>query len=136
MIPNMNQAEAPRFRSRPWVELLTPQDVEVWIEEHNACMQEMIGPRETGAGIRFELAPGGSLTLQTQEDAVLVDLDQEAAWISPLITAATRVEPPKGRLWVLPADTLVQLILGLSTLVDSTILVTGHPFGSRRYSYL
>jgi hypothetical protein len=30
----------------------------------------------------------------------------------------------------------VQLILGLSTLVASTILVTGHPFGSRRQSYL
>ncbi|HEU4851774.1 MAG TPA: hypothetical protein VFT37_06440 [Telluria sp.] len=117
------------------MELLTPQDVEVWIEEHNACMQEMIGPRETGAGIRFELAPGGSVTMQTQDDAVVLDLDPEADWIAPLIVAATRVEPPKGRLWVLPADTLVQLILGLSTLVASTILVTGHPFGSRRHSY-
>ena len=132
----MNQAAAPRFRPRPWVELLTPQDVEAWIEEHNACMQEMIGPRETGAGIRFELAPGGSLTMQTQEDAVMVDLDTDAEWIAPLIVAATSVEPPKGRLWVLPADRLVQLILGLSTLVSSTILVTGHTFGARRHSYL
>lgn len=128
----MNQAAAPRFRPRPWVELLTPQDVEAWIEEHNACMQEMIGPRETGAGIRFDLAPGGSLTMQTQEDAVVVDLDCDAEWIAPLIVAATNVEPPKGRLWVLPADRLVQLILGLSTLVASTILVTGHHFGGRR----
>ena len=132
----MNHAAAPRFRPRPWVELLTPQDVEAWIEEHNACMQEMIGPRETGAGIRFELAPGGSLTMQTQEDAVVVDLDPDAEWIAPLIVAATAVEPPKGRLWILPADRLVQLILGLSTLVSSTILVTGHPFGVRRHSYL
>lgn len=132
----MNQAAAPRFRPRPWVELLTPQDVEAWIEEHNACMQEMIGPRESGAGIRFELAPGGSLTMQTQEDAVMVDLDTEAEWIAPLIVAATNVQAPKGRLWVLPADRLVQLILGLSTLVSSTILVTGHPFGVRRHSYL
>lgn len=128
----MNQAAAPRFRPRPWVELLTPQDVEAWIEEHNACMQEMIGPRETGAGIRFDLAPGGSLTMQTQEDAVVVDLDCDAEWIAPLIVAATNVEPPRGRLWVLPADRLVQLILGLSTLVASTILVTGHHFGGRR----
>lgn len=129
----MNQAAEPRFRPRPWVELLTPQDVEAWIEEHNACMQEMIGPRETGAGIRFDLAPGGSLTMQTQEDAVVVDLDSDAEWIAPLIVAATDVEPPKGRLWVLPADRLVQLILGLSTLVASTILVTGHHFGARRH---
>ncbi|MDB5916772.1 MAG: hypothetical protein JWR40_1006, partial [Massilia sp.] len=33
--------------------------------------------------------------------------------------------------WVLPEDRLVQLIIGLSSLVASTILVSGHKFGSR-----
>jgi hypothetical protein len=32
---------------------------------------------------------------------------------------------------VLPEDRLVQLIVGLSSLVESTLLVTGHPFGAR-----
>ena len=127
----MNQAAAPRFRPRPWVELLTPLDVEAWIEEHNACMQEMIGPRESGAGIRFTLAAGGCLTMQTQQDAVVLDVEPEAEWITPLIEAAAQVEAPRGRIWVLPADKLVQLVLGLSTLVESTVLVTGHPFGVR-----
>jgi hypothetical protein len=127
----MTEAAAPRFRPRPWIALSTPQDVEAWIEEHNACMQEMISPRETGAGICFTLAPGGCVYMQTTEDAVLLDVDNEAEWIAPLIVAAAQAEPPKGAYWVLPADKLVQLVLGLSTLVESTTLVTGHYFGSR-----
>ena len=39
-------------------------------------------------------------------------------------------EQPRGQIWVLPDDRLVQLILGLSTLVQSTTLVSGHNFGS------
>jgi hypothetical protein len=111
--------------------LLTPQDVEAWIEEHNACMQEMIGPKETGVGVCFHLAAGGKAYLQTLEVAVVLDLDEEAAWIAPLVLAAGDVEPPRGRTWVLPADRLVQLILGLSTLVESSTLVSGHRFGAR-----
>lgn len=131
----MNQAAAPRFRPRPWIELLTPQDVEAWIEEHNACMQEMISPKETGVGICLTLAAGGDVYLQTLDDAVLLDVEPEADWIAPLIVAATQADPPKGQLWVLPADRLVQLILGLSTLVASTTLVAGHKFGTRQRSY-
>jgi hypothetical protein len=36
-------------------------------------------------------------------------------------------------MWILPGDKLVQLILGLSTLVASTTLVVGHNFGRRRH---
>jgi hypothetical protein len=32
---------------------------------------------------------------------------------------------------VLPNDKLVQLIVGLSSLVESTLLITGHNFGVR-----
>ena len=132
----MNQAAVPRFRPRPWIALTTPQDVEAWIEEHTACMQEMIGPKETGVGICFTLAAGGQVYLQTLDDAVVLDVEPDAAWIAPLIVAAAQAEPPQGSVWVLPADKLVQLILGLSSLVDSTILVTGHRFGVRaRASY-
>lgn len=123
--------DQPRFRPRPWIHLETPQDVESWIEEHNQAMQELISPRETGVGICFTLAPGGNITMQTAVDAVILDLDADAEWVAPLIIAATGAEPPKGRVWVLPNDKLVQLIVGLSSLVESTLLVTGHNVGTR-----
>jgi len=122
--------DQPRFKPRPWTPLETPQDVELWIDEHNAAMQELIRPQETGVGICFTLAPGGAVHMQTLEDAIVLDVDGDAAWIAPLITAATGAEQPRGQIWVLPDDRLVQLILGLSMLVESTTLVTGHNFGT------
>ena len=73
--------------------------------------------------------------MQTTGDAVILDVEPEADWIAPLIVAATGAEPPRGQVWVLPDDKLVQLILGLSTLVLSTTLVVGHPFGARGRRY-
>ena len=125
------ESPPPRFRPRPWTVLETPQDVELWIDEHNRALQELVKPTETGVGICFTLAEGGNVTMQTTGDAVILDVEPEADWIAPLIIAATGAEPPRGQVWVLPEDRLVQLILGLSTLVLSTTLVTGHPFGSR-----
>ena len=127
----------PRFRPRPWIHLETPQDVELWIDEHNRAMQELIGPQETGYGICFTLAEGGNVYMQTAEDAVVLDVEPDASWIAPLIVAATGAEPPPGQYWLLPADKLVQLIIGLSSLVASTTLVVGHRFGShgRRMMY-
>lgn len=122
-------SDPPRFKPRPWTPLETPQDVELWIDEHNRAMQELIRPQETGVGICFTLAPGGTVHMQTLEDAIVLDVDQDAAWIAPLIVAATGAEQPRGQVWVLPDDRLVQLILGLSMLVESTTLVTGHHFG-------
>jgi hypothetical protein len=48
--------------------------------------------------------------------------------------AATGAEQPAGQHWILPDDKLVQLLLGLSSLVESSLIVTGHNFGrhSRR----
>lgn len=123
--------QAPRFKPRPWTPLETPQDVELWIDEHNRAMQELIRPQETGVGICFTLAEGGNVTMQTTGDAIVLDVEPDAAWIAPLIAAATGAEAPRGQVWVLPDDKLVQLILGLSMLVESTTLVTGHPFGAR-----
>jgi hypothetical protein len=60
----------------------------------------------------------------------VLDLTPEAEWIAPLIMAAARIdEAPPGRLWVLPDDKLVQLMMGLSGLIASSILVVGHDFG-------
>jgi hypothetical protein len=124
-----NDSERPRFRPVPWTALETPQDVELWIDEHNRTMQELVKPQETGVGVRFRLAPGGDVYMQTTADAVILDVDPDAGWIAPLIMAATGAEQPSGSIWVLPDDKLVQLLLGLSTLVETSLIVTGHNFG-------
>ena len=128
----MNQEPTqPRFRPVPWIELQTPQDVEAWIDEHNRCLMEHIGPQETGVGVCFTLAAGGNLYLQTSADAVILDVEPDAHWVTPLIEAATQSVEPPSQLWILPDDKLIQLIVGLSSLVVSTTLVSGHNFGSR-----
>lgn len=128
--PNADSGtERPRFRPVPWTPLETPQDVELWIAEHNLTMQELIKPQETGVGVRFRLAVGGDLYMHTSADAVILDVEPDAGWVAPLIMAATGAEQPAGNLWVLPDDKLVQLLLGLSTLVESSLIVTGHNFG-------
>lgn len=134
---NESQDTPPRFRPRPWIHLETPQDVELWIAEHDQAMQDLIKPQETGYGVKFTLTEGGDIYLQTGEDAIVLDVEPDAAWIAPLITAATGAEPPPGQYWLLPADRLVQLVIGLSSLVASTTLVVGHRFGShgRRMAY-
>lgn len=126
--------EAPRFRPVPWSGLETLADVELWIEEHNQALQQHIRPNESGYGVCFTLAEGGEIYLQTTQDGHLVlDVTEEASWVAPLIMAAARVqEAPPGRLWVLPDDKLVQLMIGLSGLIASSILVVGHNFGLRR----
>ncbi|QJD93636.1 hypothetical protein HH213_28260 [Duganella dendranthematis] len=126
--------EPPRFRPVTWSGLETPVDVELWIEEHNQALQQHIGKNETGYGVCFTLAEGGEIYLQTTQDGHLVlDVTDEASWVAPLIMAAARVaEAPAGSLWVLPDDKLVQLMIGLSGLIASSILVVGHNFGLRR----
>lgn len=125
------QEAAPRFRPCPWTHLETPQDVEGWIDEHNRALMEHIGPQETGVGVCLTLAEGGDVYLQTTGDAVILDVEPDAAWIAPLIMAATQAEAPRGQVWVLPDDKLIQLIVGLSSLIASTTLVSGHNFAGR-----
>ena len=127
----VTQDTPPRFRPRPWIHLETPQDVELWIAEHDQALQELIKPQETGYGICFTLAEGGNIYMQTMEDAIVLDVEDDAAWIAPLIVAATGAEMPRGAYWLLPADKLIQLVIGLSSLVASTTMVVGHRFGSR-----
>ncbi len=123
-----------RFKPVPWHALETPADVELWIAEHNLSMQENIAKHETGYGVCFTLAEGGAIYMQTTQDGALVlDVTPEAQWIAPLIMAAARVdEAPPGSLWVLPDDKLIQLMIGLSSLIATSQLVVGHNFGGRR----
>jgi hypothetical protein len=131
---NKEPSERPRFRPVPWSGLETPADVELWIAEHNFSLQENIAPHETGYGVCFTLAAGGEIYMQTTQDgAIVLDVTPDAEWIAPLIMAAANVsEPPPGSIWVLPDDKLIQLMMGLSSLVASSILVVGHHFGRRR----
>lgn len=123
----------PRFRPRPWEHLETPAEVELWIDEHNRSMQENIRPTESGVGICFSLAEGGEIFLQTSSDgAVILDVTADAEWVAPLISAAAQVAPPASSVWILPDDKLIQLVLGLSSLVATSTLVVGHPFGARQ----
>ena len=128
-----NDAQAPaRFRPRPWEHLETPYEVENWIDEHNRSMQEHIRPTESGYGVCFSLTEGGRIFLQTSSDgAVILDVTADAQWVAPLICAAARVQPPAASIWILPDDTLIQLVLGLSSLIATSTLVVGHPFGMR-----
>jgi hypothetical protein len=125
--------ERPRFRPRPWEHLESPYDAELWIEEHNLALREHVRPGETGFGIRFSLTEGGDIYLQTSADgAVVLDVTPEAEWVAPLLMAAAGVDHPRSSLWILPDDKLIQLVLGLSSLVASSTLVVGHPFGNKR----
>ncbi|WP_432378537.1 hypothetical protein [Duganella sp. P38] len=130
----MQDINPPRFRPVPWSPLETPADVELWVEEHNQALQQHIGQHETGYGVCFTLAEGGEIYMQTTQDGhIVLDVTEEAAWVAPLIMAAAHVgEAPPGRIWVLPDDKLVQLLIGLSGLIASSILVVGHDFGRRR----
>lgn len=129
--PTQPSDPAPRFRPVPWIDLHSAQDVEAWIDDHNRCLNELIGPQETGVGVCFTLTEGGNIYIQTTGDAVLLDVDADAQWIAPLIVAATHTPAPPSQLWVLPDDKLIQLIVGMSSLVASTTLVSGHNFGGR-----
>ena len=125
--------DGPRFRPVPWIDLRTPHEVELWIDEHNRSLQEQIGKHESGFGVCFTLAEGGDVFMQTSSDgAVILDVHADAEWITPLIAAATQTEPPTGSLWILPDDKLIQLIVGLSSLVQTSTIVVGHHFGMKR----
>jgi hypothetical protein len=123
-----------RFKPVPWSGLETPADVELWIAEHNLSLQEKIAKHETGYGVCFTLAEGGEIYMQTTQDGALVlDVTPEAQWVAPLIMAAARVdEAPPGSMWVLSDDKLIQLMIGLSSLIATSQLVVGHRFGVRR----
>ena len=120
---------------RPWIALNTTYDIEAWIDSYNRDLQyAMKKTNATGYGICFFLELGGEIFLHTtQEGDVMLDVTPEAAWVAPVITAATQVQAPGSQIWALPGDTLTQLILGLSNLIASTRIVLDHQFKVPRY---
>lgn len=120
---------------RPWIALDGTYDVEAWIANYNRDLQAAAtDPRLGGYGICFYLGEGGAIFLHTTgEGDVLLDVTPEAEWVTPLLIAATGHPAPAGRIWMLPAEVLTQLIYGLNSLIGSTRLVLSHDFRVRKY---
>ncbi len=129
-----DSAPVPEFIEEPWNELSDIAEVELWIMQLDQRLQQVVERSYTlGHGIRLALVAGGSITVQTTGDGdVVLDIDADATWVTPVITAATRIPAPVGQLWVLPGDVLAQLIFGLNTLIGSSRLVLDHRMRARR----
>lgn len=129
-MPAPDQEASTDQPTRPWIVLTTTYDVEAWIDSYNRDLQQASSKNNaSGYGICFGLELGGEVYLHTtSEGDVLLDVTEEASWVAPLIAAATALPAPTGSVWVLPPDTLTQLILGLSTLIASTRIVVSHEF--------
>ena len=129
--PVPNPAEPPE---KPWHDLASIADVELWVIEHDQALQQNITKAySTGHGSCFTLAAGGEIYLHTTGDGdIVLDVTPEATWAAPVITAATRVPQPASQIWVLPGDVLTQLILGLNSLIASSRIVLHHNFKAKR----
>lgn len=116
--------------TRPWIVLATTYDVEAWIDNYNRDLQQALKQDSTkGYGICFVLELGGEIYMHTtSEGELLLDVTEDASWITPLITAATKVAAPASSIWILPGLVLTQLILGLSGMIAATRIVASHVY--------
>jgi hypothetical protein len=136
-LPDSNSDDAgasDEITERPWIHLKTTHDVEAWIDNYNWELQRRVTQANAvGAGICFMLAHGGEIFMHTTpEGDVVLDVTPEAEWATPVITAATGIETPNAQIWMLPADVLTQLVLGLSGLIASSRAVTSHQFNTKK----
>ncbi|GAA4025420.1 hypothetical protein [Actimicrobium antarcticum] len=122
------------LQERPWTVLETIVDVDAWIDGLNRDLHAVIRKQPvSNPGVCFRLTEGGEIYLHTNGDGdVLLDVTEEADWVTPLISAATQVAAPAASLWILPGHVLTQLVLGLSPLVETTRLVLQHEFRTKK----
>src|SRR4051812_8528048 len=115
-----------KLSERPWIHLESSHDVEAWISNYDWELRRHAAEAgATEAAIGFRLAHGGEIILQTMpEGAVRLEVTPEAEWAAPVISAATGVGAPHAAIWMLPADVLTQLVLGLSSLIVAVRPVT------------
>ena len=122
---------------RPWHCLEGVDDAEVWIANSNLELnfyleQDRNAGLPSGQGICFELELGGEIFIHTtSEGMILLDVTEPAEWAAPVLSACTGSKPVRGRIWVLPENTLAQLILGLNPLIKSFQIVMQHDYGMR-----
>jgi hypothetical protein len=133
----MDKPSFPETHQRPWIVLDGVDDAEVWVANSNLELnfyleQDKNGGIPVGQGICFNLALGGEVYLHTTSEGMIVlDIADEASWVTPIIEACTNAKPAKGQIWVLPENTLIQLILGLNSLIATSTIVLRHDFGMR-----
>lgn len=120
------------FFDQPWVELTTIDEVEAWVDQLNRDLQHITHTNSTGCGVRFSFTHGGEIYMHTTEGAILLDVTPEAEWVVPVITTTTAIEDPNTQIWVLPDDVLMQLVLGLSSLIATTRIVVSHNYKTKR----
>lgn len=111
------------YPQQPWIHLTEPHEVEAWINQCNQDLQQLDKNQARLWRVCFSLALGGDIYMHSTDDAVMLDVTREAQWAEPVIAAATTVSAPRGQIWVLPADKLIQLLMGLSSLITSTQIV-------------
>jgi hypothetical protein len=122
------------FPEQRWLVLESITEIEAWIDNYNRDLLEYVNKTDVrGCGVRFTLEHGGHVYLHTNEEAIWLDVTPESEWAAPVITAATGVEAPRSQIWALPNDKLVELILGLNTLIASTRLVTEHAYRVKKW---
>lgn len=137
MMEDSDNVRQDEFKERPWIVLSTTYDVEAWIDQFNRDLQLVVKkPQANRHGICFRLAHGGELFLHTStEGDVLLDVPPEAAWVMPVIVAATGCNPPASQIWPLPGERLTELLLGLNSLIEASRIVTDHDFRIRKNSW-
>ncbi len=114
----------------PWLPFETITELEGWMELNNQELQKHLGNTPTvGQGICLRLIHGGEIYVHTNSDGdVLLDVTEEAEWVAPVITACTKVQAPRGQIWLLPQFSLTPLLLGLNSLIAATRLVLKHAY--------
>ncbi len=134
MTSDIGGEPAQELRECPWIVLTSTYDVEAWIDHFNRDLQQVVQKPHAGRhGICFRLIHGGELYLHTTtEGDLLLDVTPEAEWVTPVIAAATGLQPPPARLWPLPGERLTQMLLGLTSLIAATRIVIDHDFRIRK----
>ncbi len=124
-------------QQRTWVALDGVDDAEVWIANTNLELNYFLENDHkagvpNGPGVCLQLALGGEIYVHTTgEGMTVLDVTEAAEWIEPVVAACGARRQGRGRIWVMPENSLVQLLLGLNELISSYRIVIQHEFGLR-----
>lgn len=134
MEPDQDSAQ-----QRPWTRLDGVDDAEVWIANTNLELNFFLendrsaGVAE-GQGVCLHLELGGEIFVHTTgEGMTVLDVTDAAEWVEPVVQACGATRRGNGRLWVMPENSLIQLLMGLNELIASYSVVMQHRFGLARY---
>ncbi|MBC3883630.1 hypothetical protein [Undibacterium griseum] len=124
------------LKEHHWVALESSNDAEAWLDLHDRELQQLLGQQKShalqGQGVCFTLVHGGEIYLHTNSDGdILLDVTPEAEWAQPVLSAVTGTAPPRGQIWLLQGHLLVQLLIGLNSLIASSRLVLQHAYRMR-----